>query len=86
MTNNTDLSIVTPSPSPSGAARLARFGRALGPLGRALAELTALDGVREAVILSTCNRTEFYVIADDEGRSQLRRCILHRHMTRAKTG
>ena len=29
-------------------------------LPRALGELTALDGVEEAAILSTCNRTELY--------------------------
>lgn len=36
-------------------------------IGRALAALKALEGVSEAVILSTCNRTEFYVSADDIG-------------------
>lgn len=36
-------------------------------LGKALAELTALDGVHEAVILSTCNRTELYCAQDDPG-------------------
>lgn len=35
-------------------------------LGRALAELTALDGVHEAVILSTCNRTELYCAQEDQ--------------------
>ncbi|HTJ23146.1 MAG TPA: glutamyl-tRNA reductase [Gemmatimonadaceae bacterium] len=30
-----------------------------------LDELRAVDGVREAVLLSTCNRTELYVSADD---------------------
>jgi glutamyl-tRNA reductase len=34
-------------------------------LARALAELTALDGVNEAAILSTCNRTEVYCTRDD---------------------
>ena len=29
-------------------------------LARALGELTALEGVHEAAILSTCNRTELY--------------------------
>ena len=29
---------------------------------RALQGLKALDGVDEAVLLSTCNRTEFYVM------------------------
>ena len=36
-------------------------------LGKALAELTALDGVHEAVILSTCNRTELYCAQQDPG-------------------
>ena len=33
-------------------------------IARALAELTALDGMREAAILSTCNRTEIYTAGD----------------------
>ena len=41
-------------------------------VARALASLIALDGVDEAVLLSTCNRTEFYVIADNEGHDQVR--------------
>jgi glutamyl-tRNA reductase len=32
---------------------------------RALAELTSLDGINEAAILSTCNRTEVYCTRDD---------------------
>ena len=39
---------------------------------RALAGITALDGVDEAVLLSTCNRTEFYVASGDGGRERLR--------------
>jgi len=39
---------------------------------RALNGLAALPGVDEAVLLSTCNRTEFYVISDDDGRGRLR--------------
>ncbi len=39
---------------------------------RALRSMTALPGVEEAVLLSTCNRTEFYVITGDEGCEQLR--------------
>ena len=34
-------------------------------LARALAELTTLDGMHEAAILSTCNRTEIYCTRDD---------------------
>lgn len=45
-------------------------------IGRALKELKALEGVHEAVILSTCNRTEFYVEADTNGAASLRRWLL----------
>lgn len=41
-------------------------------IGRALGRLKLLEGVDEAVLLSTCNRTEFYVITSDSGRDQLR--------------
>ena len=34
-------------------------------LGRALGEVTALPSVREAVLLSTCNRVELYVATED---------------------
>jgi len=40
-------------------------------VGRAAARLKELDGVEEAVLLSTCNRTEFYVITSDGGRDKL---------------
>ena len=39
---------------------------------RALERLVALDGIDEAVLLSTCNRTEFYVIGQDDGRDRLK--------------
>ncbi len=38
---------------------------------RALDALTALDDVHEAVVLSTCNRTEFYIAAGDSGTAEL---------------
>lgn len=38
-------------------------------LPEALASLRALPPVREAALLSTCNRTELYAIADDDGRA-----------------
>jgi len=44
-------------------------------IARALASMSALEGVDEAVLLSTCNRTEFYVIADDDGRARLERWL-----------
>ena len=40
-------------------------------ISRALAELVQLQGIDEAVILSTCNRTEFYLEADDNGPGSL---------------
>lgn len=38
----------------------------------ALGEVRDLEGVDEAVLLSTCNRTEFYVMADQRGHESLR--------------
>ena len=38
-------------------------------LASALASLRALPQVREAVLLSTCNRTELYAQADDDGQA-----------------
>ena len=34
---------------------------------RALSQLLNLDGIEEVVLLSTCNRTEFYVISNEAG-------------------
>ena len=41
-------------------------------VARALTALTGIDGVDEAVLLSTCNRTEFYVISADDAQARLR--------------
>jgi len=41
-------------------------------VARALDSMAEIDGVAEAVLLSTCNRTEFYVVTDDDGRNRLR--------------
>jgi glutamyl-tRNA reductase len=41
-------------------------------IARALAQVRDLEGVDEAMLLSTCNRTEFYVITDDAGEARLR--------------
>ena len=41
-------------------------------IGRALVRLREIDGIEEAVLLSTCNRTEFYVICSDSGHGALR--------------
>ncbi|MGH8194494.1 MAG: glutamyl-tRNA reductase [Woeseiaceae bacterium] len=43
---------------------------------RALSQATAIHGIREAVILSTCNRTEFYVDAADGGPARLHAWLL----------
>ncbi|MEJ2275851.1 MAG: glutamyl-tRNA reductase [Woeseiaceae bacterium] len=40
-------------------------------VARALERLTALEGVDEALLLSTCNRTEFYLVGHDGGRERL---------------
>jgi glutamyl-tRNA reductase len=40
-------------------------------VGQALSRLTDIEGVDEAVLLSTCNRTEFYVVTSDGGRERL---------------
>jgi glutamyl-tRNA reductase len=40
-------------------------------IGQALARLIQIEGVDEVVLLSTCNRTEFYVITSDEGRAEM---------------
>ena len=52
-------------------------------IGRALRSISQLPGVAEAVLLSTCNRTEFYVIADQTGGSQLRDWLLAEHEVEA---
>jgi len=41
-------------------------------IARALTQVRDLDGVDEAILLSTCNRTEFYVITDCAGEARLR--------------
>ena len=44
-------------------------------ISRALVNMTELEGVNEVVLLSTCNRTEFYVITEDGGRDRLRQWL-----------
>ena len=41
-------------------------------IGRALVDLAEIQGVDEAVLLSTCNRTECYVITNDGGCDRLK--------------
>ena len=45
-------------------------------IDRALASLTQLNNVAEAVVLSTCNRTEFYVETTDAGVQELRAWLM----------
>jgi len=45
-------------------------------VARALSEMLRLPGIREAVVLSTCNRTEFYVDVSNGGESALRSWLL----------
>ncbi len=40
-------------------------------LSQALVRLKELEGIDEIVLLSTCNRTEFYVVTNDSGRDRL---------------
>ncbi len=40
-------------------------------LPNALKDVQGIEGVEEAVLLSTCNRTEFYIVADDAGSDRL---------------
>ena len=45
----------------------------------ALEAVRAIDGVDEDVLLSNCNRTEFYVMADDAGRRRLQDWLHNAH-------
>ena len=40
-------------------------------VGRALTRLIQIEGVDEVVLLSTCNRTELYVITSDSGQAEM---------------
>ncbi len=48
-------------------------------IARALTSISALSGVDEAVLLSTCNRTEFFVMADEAGSRKLREWLHDEH-------
>jgi len=48
-------------------------------IGHALEAVRGLEGVDEAVLLSTCNRTEFYVMADHAGRQRLQGWLHDKH-------
>lgn len=53
---------------------------------RALRELVQLSGIREAVALSTCNRTEFYVEAEPGGEQALRSWLVRDQALDAEAG
>ena len=42
-----------------------------------LKDLIASDEIKEAVILSTCNRTEFYLQTNEEGEEYTKTCLLY---------
>jgi glutamyl-tRNA reductase len=46
-------------------------------VARALGGITKLAGVEEAILLSTCNRTEFYVVSSDNGGNNVRDWLLN---------
>ena len=48
-------------------------------LPAALTALRALHGVREVVVLSTCNRTELYAVTDDDGDALVDWLATHPH-------
>lgn len=58
-----------------------RFAIGQTKLGEAATELRSLSGVAEAVVISTCNRTEFYLAAHTAGEALE---LLENHLT-AKT-
>ena len=51
-----------------------RFAVSESKLGEEAKRLRELDGIEEGVVLSTCNRTEYYAAAEDHrtAREQLR--------------
>jgi glutamyl-tRNA reductase len=51
--------------APVGLRERVAFGAEAAP--RALAALRGMPAVREVALLSTCNRTELYAVADDDG-------------------
>src|SRR4051812_139644 len=57
-----------------------KFAVAEGAMSSVARELAALEGIAEAVVVSTCNRVEFYATADDpiRGQEALRQYIEHR--------
>jgi glutamyl-tRNA reductase len=58
-----------------------RFAVPQGKLGDSAMELLAIDGLAESVVLSTCNRTEFYLAGDhaEQAAAELRRRLAQVH-------
>lgn len=58
-----------------------RFAVPQGKLGDSAKELLAIEGLAEGVVLSTCNRTEFYLAGDhaEQAAAELRRRLAQVH-------
>jgi glutamyl-tRNA reductase len=58
-----------------------RFAVPQGKLGDSAKDLLAIEGLAEGVVLSTCNRTEFYLAGDhaEEAAAELRRRLAQVH-------
>jgi glutamyl-tRNA reductase len=56
-----------------------RFAVTTSRLAEAGREVNALQGVAESVVVSTCNRTEYYLAAVDGGPMALQRLLRERH-------
>jgi glutamyl-tRNA reductase len=66
---NIDLLLIGVSHKTAPVAVRERLAVEPDATASALAELTALSAVREAAMISTCNRVELYVAADDADRA-----------------
>ncbi|MFD0894050.1 glutamyl-tRNA reductase [Luteolibacter ambystomatis] len=58
-----------------------RFAVGNTKLGEAAREIASIQGVAEGVVVSTCNRTEFYFAADEGGEtlSRIEHTLVERH-------
>lgn len=58
-----------------------RFAVPAGKLGDSAKQLLEIDGLAESVVLSTCNRTEFYLAGDqaEQAAAELRRRLAATH-------